>query len=124
GMTLARLFAAVGANVSIAVRKEGDKARIIEMGMQPVYLDHLADHMSEVNICINTIPHLVLNETVLSRADTSMLIIDVASKPGGTDFKFADKVGLKVIHALGLPGKTAPKTAGKIISEVLYELLN
>lgn len=123
GETLARLFSAVGANVSVAARKDGDLARITEMRLRPVHMDNLADHISEIDICINTIPHMVLDEAVLSKVPASSLIIDIASKPGGTDFAFAEEKGLKTIHALGLPGKTAPKTAGEIISTVIYKLL-
>ncbi|RST72041.1 dipicolinic acid synthetase subunit A [Siminovitchia acidinfaciens] len=123
GETLARLFSAVGANVSVAARKDGDLARIMEMRLRPVHMANVADHMSEINICINTVPHMILDAAVLSKMSASSLIIDIASKPGGTDFKFAEEKGLKAIHALGLPGKTAPKTGGEIISKVLYKLL-
>ncbi len=123
GMTVARLFANVGAKTRVAVRKDTDFARITEMGMQPVQIGELAEHMAGVDICINTIPHLILDEHVFSQVEISTLLLDLASKPGGIDFKFAHEKGLKAIHALGLPGKTAPKTAGKIISDVLYRLL-
>ncbi|WP_239984539.1 dipicolinate synthase subunit DpsA [Lentibacillus sediminis] len=123
GITVSRLFAAIGAHVSVAARKDADFARITEMGMQPLAIDRLVDYMDGMGICINTIPHPVLDQAILSKADTSMLIIDIASKPGGTDFKYANEKGMKAIHALGLPGKTAPKTAGRIIGDVLYGLL-
>lgn len=123
GVTLARLFSSVGAHVSVAARKDSDFARIIEMGLRPVHLDHLADYISEIDICMNTVPHMLLDAAILSKMAKSSLIIDIASKPGGTDFAFAKEKGLKAVHALGLPGKTAPKTAGGIISEVLYKLL-
>lgn len=123
GETLARLFSAVGANVSVAARKDGDLARIMEMRLDPVQMDRLAEHISAIDICINTVPHMILDAEVLSKMSASSLIIDIASKPGGTDFKFAKEKGIKAIHALGLPGKTAPKTGGEIISTVLYKLL-
>jgi len=123
GVTLARLFSAVGANVFVAARKDSDFARITEMGLHPVHLDHLVDYISDIDICINTVPHMLLTEAILSKMPVSVLIIDIASKPGGTDFAFAEEKGIKTIHALGLPGKTAPKTAGEIISTVLYKLL-
>ncbi len=123
GVTLARLFSAVGANVFVAARKDSDFARITEMGLHPVHLDHLVDYISDIDICINTVPHMLLKEAILSKMQVSALIIDIASKPGGTDFAFAEEKGIKTIHALGLPGKTAPKTAGEIISTVLYKLL-
>jgi dipicolinate synthase subunit A len=51
------------------------------------------------------------------------LIIDLASKPGGTDFRYAEKRGIKAMLTPGLPGIVAPKTAGKIVANVLSQLL-
>ena len=47
------------------------------------------------------------------------LIIDLASKPGGTDFRYAEKRGIKALLAPSLPGIVAPKTAGQILANVL-----
>ena len=77
-----------------------------------------------MDICINTVPHMILDAAILSKMVNFSVIIDIASKPGGTDFAFAREKGLKAIHALGLPGKTVPKTAGEIVSGVLYKLLS
>ena len=51
------------------------------------------------------------------------LIIDLASKPGGTDFRYAEKRGIKALLAPSLPGIVAPKTAGAILANVLSNLL-
>lgn len=123
GMTVARLFSSVGAKVSVAVRKPAAIARITEMGLTPVRLEKLEQEVAGAEIIINSIPHLVIDSDVISAMENTTLIIDITSAPGGTDFKFAHKQGVKALHALGLPGKTAPKTAGRIIGEVLLELL-
>ncbi|MCX8046818.1 MAG: dipicolinate synthase subunit A, partial [Anoxybacillus gonensis] len=52
------------------------------------------------------------------------LIIDLASKPGGTDFRYAEKRGIQALLAPGLPGIVAPKTAGQIVANVLAQLLS
>lgn len=52
------------------------------------------------------------------------LIIDLASRPGGTDFDYAKEHGVNAIHALGLPGKVAPKTAGQVMADVLVQLMS
>ena len=51
------------------------------------------------------------------------LIIDLASKPGGTDFRYAEKRGIKALLAPSLPGIVAPKTAGTYLANVLSQLL-
>src|SRR5699024_9199144 len=123
GITVARMFSAVGANVSVCVRKSADIARMKVMGLKPVRMKDLNQKIGNVDICINTIPHLVINSTVLSSMQQSALIIDLASSPGGVDFDFAKKHDIQTIHGLGLPGKVAPKTAGKVIAEVFTDVL-
>jgi dipicolinate synthase subunit A len=76
-----------------------------------------------VDVIINTIPAKVITSLVLSKMPSRALIVDVASKPGGTDFRYAEKRGIKAILAPGIPGIVAPKTAGQIIANVLSELL-
>ncbi len=123
GMTVARAFHLLGANVKVAVRESNLLARIYEMGFQPIELAQLENEIEETDVCINTIPAKVLTAKILSRMPTRTLIIDLASKPGGTDFRYAEKRGIKAMLAPGLPGIVAPKTAGQIIANVLAKLL-
>lgn len=124
GMSVARTFAALGANVKVGARKSEHIARITEMGLTPFQLMDLENQVKDVDICINTIPHLVVNASVISRMPSHTLIIDLASKPGGTDFRYAEKRGIKALLAPGLPGIVAPKTAGQIQANVLSQLLH
>ncbi|WP_445505708.1 dipicolinate synthase subunit DpsA [Niallia sp. 03091] len=123
GTTVARVFSAVGAKVSVCVRKPADAARVKEMGLTPVFMQNLSNITAEINIFLNTIPFCILDAAIISRMSKDTLIIDLASKPGGTDFAFAKEKGIKTIWALGLPAKVAPKTAGEIIGNVLSELM-
>ncbi len=77
----------------------------------------------DTDICINTIPHPIVTASVISKMPAHTLILDLASKPGGTDFRYAEKRGIKALLALGLPGIVAPKTAGQILANVLAQLL-
>lgn len=123
GITMARLFHQIGANVIVAARKQADFARIREMNMQPISLTKLIEVVEDTNICINTIPHLVITKDIIHVMNKNALIIDVASKPGGIDFDVAKTAGITTFHALGLPGKFAPKTAGNIIGHTIAELI-
>ena len=123
GKTVVNLFSSVGANVRVAVRKSADIARVTEMGLTPVKLEKLEQEIVGMDTIINTIPHPVIDADIIAAMETSTLIVDIASAPGGTDFAFAKTHGIKALHALGLPGKTAPKSAGRIIGSVLLELL-
>ncbi len=65
------------------------------------------------DIILNTVPAKVIGKEELSYMDKKALIVDVASMPGGIDFKYAEENGYNVIHALGIPGKKAPLTVAK-----------
>ncbi|WP_042346563.1 dipicolinate synthase subunit DpsA [Bacillus massiliigorillae] len=123
GFTIARIFSSIGANVSVMARKPAHLARIIEMGYTPITAETLLEQVSQYDVCINTIPSLVLNAEVITNMNKNSLIIDLASKPGGTDFEFANKHHIKALWPLGLPGKTAPQTAGEILAHTIIEVL-
>ncbi|GED00479.1 dipicolinic acid synthetase subunit A [Bacillus atrophaeus] len=124
GTTIARTFAALGAKVKVGARSSAHLARISEMGLVPFQIDELTENVKDIDICINTVPSMVLNQAVLSRMTPKTLILDLASRPGGTDFKYAEKQGIKALLAPGLPGIVAPKTAGQILANVLSKLLS
>jgi len=123
GMSVARTFHALGASVKVGARKSEHLARILEMAVTPFHLDHLAEEVRNTDILINTIPHLIVDASVISKMPAHTLIIDLASKPGGTDFRYAEKRGIKALLAPGLPGIVAPKTAGQILANVLSQLI-
>lgn len=124
GLSLARVFQAIGAKVKVGVRKTEHMARITEMGIVPFHLDQLDKEVRDVDVCINTVPHLVITSNVIAQMPLHTTIIDIASKPGGTDFKYAERRGINAILAPGLPGIVAPKSAGIIIANVLTQLLS
>lgn len=123
GMSLARALDALGAYVTVCVRKPEDLARIYEMGLIPLELKDLKNHVNNMDILFNTVPHKIITADVIANLKPSTLIIDLASKPGGVDFRFAEKRGIKAILAPGLPGIVAPKTAGQIIANTIARLL-
>ncbi|CAG9607397.1 dipicolinic acid synthetase subunit A [Pseudoneobacillus rhizosphaerae] len=123
GMSVARTFQALGAKVKVGARKSEHLARISEMALVPFHLNNLEAEVKDVDILINTIPTVIVNATVISKMPAHTLIIDLASKPGGTDFRYAEKRGIKALLAPGLPGIVAPKTAGQILANVLSQLL-
>ncbi|GIN61578.1 dipicolinate synthase subunit A [Robertmurraya siralis] len=123
GMTVARAFNALGAYVKVGARKTEHIARITEMSLTPFQLKNLGEHVRDVDICINTIPHMIVTASVISKMPPHTLIIDLASKPGGTDFRYAEKRGIKALIAPSLPGIVAPRTAGQILANVLSRVL-
>jgi dipicolinate synthase subunit A len=123
GITLARTLKNLGAHTYVAARSERDLARIYEQCLEPVSFDCLEKAISRADIVFNTVPSVVLTSKLLERLQKHCLIIDLASAPGGTDFKAAEEMGIKAILAPGLPGKVAPETAGNFLAEVLPKLI-
>jgi dipicolinate synthase subunit A len=81
------------------------------------------EHISEFSAVINTVPKLILEEDTLRHADQSCFFLDLASAPGGIDPGAAVALGLKFLHAQGVPGKVCPKTAGMYIKDVILMCL-
>ncbi|MFD0869136.1 MULTISPECIES: dipicolinate synthase subunit DpsA [Paenibacillus] len=123
GLTMARTLQGLGAKVKVGIRKPEHYARAWEMGFEPFYIRDLAEHVKEIDLIFNTIPTMIITAQIIAKIPHRALIIDLASKPGGTDFRFAEKRGIKALLAPGLPGIVAPKTAGRIIARALSSLL-
>lgn len=123
GNTVANKFSALGAKVSVCARSIRDLARITEMGLQAVPLEKLEEHTYDCDLLINTIPAPIVTKEAIQNLPPNAFIIDLASKPGGTDFEFAEKRGIKAILARSLPGIVAPRTAGKILADVIQQIL-
>lgn len=124
GNTVANKFSALGAKVSVCARSIRDLARISEMGLTAIPLEELHKHAVDCDLLINTVPAQVITKQIIQQLPAHAIIIDLASKPGGTDFDYAAKRGVKAILAKSLPGIVAPKTAGRILADVIKQILN
>ncbi len=122
GKCLTDQLLCLGASVTVAARKESDRAQAENYGAAACDINAL--RRLRPDVIFNTVPALVIDKPVLEHIDPNTLIIDLASMPGGTDFKYAEKSGITAIHALGLPGKYAPKTAGDILKCTIISLLS
>jgi dipicolinate synthase subunit A len=123
GLTMARTLQGLGAKVKAGVRREEHFARAYEMGFEPFFIRQLVQYVGNIDLLFNTIPTMIVTAQIIANLPSRAVIIDLASKPGGTDFRFAEKRGIKALLAPGLPGIVAPKTAGRIIADCLSRLI-
>ena len=123
GQALGTRLAALGAQVTVAARRPSQRAQAESLGMQGAELARLAQLAPAFDTVVNTIPAQVLTAPVLARLRPGSLIVDLASRPGGTDFDAAARCGHKAIHALSLPAACAPETAGEIVARTVCEML-
>lgn len=123
GKVLAKMLDGIGAKVYCEARKNEDIAWIKAYGYEPIHLNNLNEKLGKFDVIINTIPFQVLDEERLSLVKKDVVLIDVASNPGGIDRNIAKKKELKLIWALSLPGKVAPLTSAEFIQETIYHVL-
>ena len=124
GKLTAHRLHALGSHVSVAARKWSDLAWAEAYGYTPEHIEHLDGFLCPYDLVVNTVPVRVLDATRLADLRPGCLVIDLASKPGGVDLEAASALGVRVIWALSIPGKVAPVTAGKIIRDTIYHILN
>lgn len=98
---LAPRLRALGAEVTLWARNEGERARAEGAGCRT--LDALPPQPDGYDFVFNTVPAPVLERKPAGVA------IELASAPGG----FRDPTG--VLIARGLPGKTAPRSAAEAL---------
>lgn len=123
GKVLARKMAGLSANVTCAARKDEDIAWIKAYGHKATNINTLKGNLSQFDIIINTVPHLILTKERLQYIHEDCLLIDLASNPGGIDKKTAKDRNLKLIWALALPGKVAPVTTAEFIKDTIHNIL-
>ncbi|MDI6631907.1 MAG: dipicolinate synthase subunit DpsA [Bacillota bacterium] len=123
GLTLARMLNGLGAVTTVVARDPAQRARAVEMGCRAADFGRLPAIAGEADVIFNTVPALVVTARVLKCTRPDVLIVDLATKPGGTDFEAAARLGRRAMLAPALPGKVAPKTAGRILGQVVADLL-
>ncbi len=123
GQALAMRLCALGAKVTIAAKKASQRALALAMGCKVVDAAILARTCEKFDTVVNTAPAMVMPAQILEKMPNNSLIIDLASKPGGVDFIAAEELGHKAIHALGLPSKSAPNSAGAFVAATVLEML-
>ncbi len=119
---LTHLLSSMGAKVEVSARKCADLTWANIFGCDSFHISQLPQKASEYDVIFNTVPSLLFDEQILKTIDKT-LVIDLASRPGGVDFDAAQKLGVKTVWALSLPGKVAPDTAGEIILNTVLNIL-
>lgn len=129
---LVRILRALGASVTVAARRRDSLAYFALDGADTLHIT--AERAGEecrwysslesgYDIIFNTVPAWLFDRDFLERVDKGTLIIELASSPGGVDICAARELCSNVMWAPSLPGKYAPRSAGRIIAEcVLGEL--
>lgn len=123
GQALGVRLTALGMKVTVCARRAEQRALAESLGMHSAALCRLDALAPAFDTVVNTVPARVLTAPVLAALRPGSLIVDLASKPGGTDFDAARRLGHKAIHALSLPAVCAPETAGEAVAHTVLTIL-
>ena len=126
---LVRLLLGLGAEVTVAARKESDLAWAYSSGCSVLRIGSGAKSHGLSTLCqgydviYNTVPHWLFDRDFLSKMSPSTFLIDLASVPGGVDVCAAKELCSNVLWATSLPGKYAPHSAGELIASCVERIL-
>lgn len=123
GMVLAQKLKGLSAFVTVCGSSPIELARAEAMGMETLLLSRLEERIGEFEYIYNTIPALALEEGILGKVQKDVLIIDIASGKGGVDYQAAERLEVKALHCLGLPGKYAGRISAKRLTEYVVDKL-
>ena len=87
------------------------------------YCEAVAHEIEKSSVIFNTVPSIILTEEILNKMKKKPIYIELASSPGGIDLESARILKIKNIYAPSLPGRYAPRSAGKYIFEEILKLL-
>ncbi len=124
GKALSKRLNALSSDVTVSARRDKDFSYIESQGFKHIETDNIEQFAHNYDIIFNTVPKQVITKNVLEKCKKDCLLIELASSPYGIDINAAEELNLKVIKALGLPGKIAPDTAADILTKVIVKNLN
>lgn len=123
GNYLSKILHSLGAKVTVVARSAKSRTLAEISGVCAVGFEDFEAPLSRADMVFNTVPFKVIGEKELVAIRSGTAIIDLASLPGGADENECLKHKVLLIRALGLPGKVAPKTAGKAVFETVLRIL-
>lgn len=107
GKVVANKFSKMDCNVTCAARKAADLAWIQANGYNKLNINEMDESISNFDIIINTVPKVIVNRDILEMMKKDVLIIDLASNPGGIDRIVAQELNINLNWALALPRKNS-----------------
>jgi len=120
GKVLADRLKALGCRLTVSARRDRDFSLLDSLSIERCHTAELDSQKLDYDIIFNTIDFYAIDNNLESLKNT--LLIDLSSK-GGFDIKKAESLGIKCKKLPGIPGKTAPYTAGDILAECVDNIV-
>ena len=115
GKCLGALLKSMGAKVTVAARKSGDRDILRALGYCADDPQTMTYALRNYRVIFNTVPTMVLDESKLRYCARNCLKIELASLPG--------IAGNEVVDGRGLPGRMTPESSGQLIARTVIRFL-
>lgn len=123
GRLCARMLEKRGHAVAAAARRREARAYIRAEGYVAMDTAELSS-LGGYRLIVNTVPAPLFREEHIRETPENVLLLELASSPGGIDAAAAREQGRHYLRAPGLPGKYAPERSAVILRDALYEVLS
>ena len=119
---LTRRLVLLGSRVNVVCRSENARAAAWADGARAFSFGESAALAPETECAVNTVPACVIGEDFLSAMDFHTPVLELASS-SGIDSAAAERYGITVKRAAGLPGKYFPESAAAVIGDAILAVL-
>ncbi len=119
GQAIAHRLHALGARVTVAARRHPDP----EPGIGRAGLEDIPAFARQCDLLFNTVPAPIITQRTLAETPRRVVIVDIATAPGGVDFAAAEALDRTAVLLPGIPGRCFPLTAGRIVAETVLSAL-
>ena len=109
GKALARMLQKMDCPVTVAVRKERDRAMLEALHYASIDISQIPQYLIQYALIFNTVPERILFEPI----PEGCVALELASTPGIPEEN--------VISAKGLPGVLAPISSGRLIADTILQ---
>ena len=119
GSVLTRLLKSLFCRVFVSEKDETRAADAFILADGIVSEAELTDAVENVDFIFNTVPERILPEEKLRHVGKNTWILDIASAPGGVDYRAAEVLSVNAVLLPGLPGRYAPASSAEILADFI-----
>lgn len=120
GKILADRLLGLKCDVTVSARKDADFALLNALNIKHIKTNYVPLCAEKFDIIFNTVDFEIFKNNFEKLKDC--YIYDLSTK-GCIDYETVKKDGIKAVKLPGIPGKTSPETAGKIIAQTVTQLV-
>ena len=119
GKAIAKKLASLGARVTVLARRSEVRKQAKTDGFYAVDFAFGPEEAMGAVMLVNTVPAPVVTKLLIRELPRDAYILDIASKPGGTDFDCAKESGIAADLVLSIPGRFSPKSSAYILARAI-----